>query len=483
MKRTFFLFFFCCILFFPLYAQPESISQADFSMSHLSIAGPDEIYIRGIIFEGETYSAVVKTLDEEGSRWQITELYGEEENLAPANMFLDFVKVIPEGANRLTFSGIIVDGTSYKTSFTIDESGALLSETPIRQAPMPEGVIEEKLGSFKDLILEAEKEKYEKKIASLMRESDEKTETIDFLREESSRQLQQKEGLISSLSKENDSLTDTLAAAEQQIEELREQLAAAEETSAGADENDDNGAEIRELQRKLDEAIAERDKLAEKAASLERAAETASAADAAGTADRNGNRIDDFSYTETLLEGFSQSVPQLGYWNVIGNTATQTDEDQYFAKLVLPIKQQTRPTLFTFKTRSRGFGWVGTGMHIFATDNHAFKGYGYGNSLLVWLTRDPDYYGSSDTRLQLYRSDDAVQMEMVLDAIIEEPLTEYLDVAILYEPEAEYITISVNGIEKLRYKTWFGIDTGLEIALRSLGGYADFTDLKVLTTE
>jgi hypothetical protein len=474
MKRTFFSFFLCCVLFFPLYAQPESISQADFSMSHLSIAGPDEIYIRGIIFEGDTYSAVVKTLDEEGSRWQITELYGEEENLAPANMFLDFVKVIPEGANRLTFSGIIVDGTSYKTSFTIDDSGALLSETPIRQAPMPEGVIEEKLGSFKDLILEAEKEKYEKKIASLMRESEEKTETIDFLREESSRQLQQKEGLISSLSKENDTLSEDLAAAEQQIEELREQLAAAEETSGGLDENDENGAEIRELQQKLDEAIAERDKLAE----------SASAADSAGAGDdRNGSRIDDFTYTETLLEGFAQSVPQLGYWNVIGNTATQTDEDQYFAKLVLPIKQQTRPTLFTFKTRSRGFGWVGTGMHIFATDNHAFKGYGYGNSLLVWLTRDPDYYGSADTRLQLYRSDNAVQMEMVLDAIIEEPMTEYLDVAILYEPEAEYITISVNGIEKLRYKTWFGLDTGLEIALRSLGGYADFTDLKVMTTE
>jgi hypothetical protein len=435
MKRTFFSFFLCCVLFFPLYAQPESISQADFSMSHLSIAGPDEIYIRGIIFEDSTYSAVVKTLDEEGSRWQITELYGEEENLAPANMFLDFVKVIPEGANRLTFSGIIVDGTSYETSFTIDDSGALLSDAPIRQAPMPEGVIEEKLGSFKDLILEAEKEKYEKIIASLMRESEEKNETIDLLHEESSRQLEQKEGLIASLSKENDTLTDNLAASE-----------------------------------------IERDELAEKLASIE-------AAPPEGKDDGNGSRIDDFNYTKTLVEGFSQSVPQLGYWNVIGNTATQTDEDQYFAKLVLPIKQQTKPTLFTFKTRSRGFGWVGTGMHIFATDNHAFKGYGYGNSLLVWLTRDPDYYGSTDTRLQLYRSDNAVQMEMVLDAIIEEPLTEYLDVAILYEPEAEYITISVNGIEKLRYKTWFGINTGLEIALRSLGGYADFKDLKVKTAE
>lgn len=483
MKRLLFTLLLLTVLILPAVAQPAGVSQIDFSNAQLSIAGPDKIYMRGIIFEGESYSAVVRAGDEEGSRWRISEMYPEEENLAPRTMVLDFVQVVPEGSDILRFSGIIVDGVSYEASFTIDETGLLLANAPIRQAPMPEGVIEEKLGSLKDLILEVEKEKYEQKIASLMKESDKKSETIGLLREETEdqqetitnldNQLEQKENLISSLSNENDSLSEDLAAAERQIEELREQLTAAEETSADVDGSGDRGAEIRELQRKLDEAIAERDKLAE----------TASAADAGETADRNGSRIDDFSYTETLLEGFSQSVPQLGYWNVIGDTATQTDEDQYFAKLVLPIEQQTKPTLFTFKTRSRGFGWVGTGMHIFATDDHAYRGYGYGNSLLVWLTRDPDYYGSSDTRLQLYRSDDAVQMEMVLDAIIEEPLTEYLDVAILYEPEAEYITISVNGIEKLRYKTWFGIDTGLEIALRSLGGYADFTDLKVLTTE
>ena len=422
----------CCVS--PLFSQPEQISNVDFSRSRLSIAGPDEVYIRGIMFEGESYSAVVKTIDEEGTHWQISKLYGEDKNLAPKEMYLDFVQVIPQGRNKLTFSGIIVDGTSYKASFTIDEAGTLRSEAPIREAAMPEGAIEETLGSLKDLIVEAEKEKYEKKIATLMKESEEKTETIGLLQEENKQQLQQKENLISSLSKENEELHTNLETVKEELEAARQEAAEAGGGEASAD-------------------------------------------------DGNGSRIDDFNYTKTLLEGFSQSVPQLGYWNVIGNTATQTDEDQYFAKLVLPIKQQTKPTLFTFQTRSRGFGWVGTGMHIFATDDHALKGYGYGNSLLVWLTRDPDYYGSADTRLQLYRSDDAVQMEMVLDAIIEEPMTEYLDVAILYEPEAEYITISVNGIEKLRYKTWFGIDTGLEIALRSLGGYADFKNLKVMTTE
>ena len=109
------------------------------------------------------------------------------------------------------------------------------------------------------------------------------------------------------------------------------------------------------------------------------------------------------------------------------------------------------------------------------------ENYGFDNSLLIWLTRDPEFYGSGKTRLQLFRSDESVKMELVLDAAINEPLSEYLDIEILWEPMEEYITISVNGIEKLKYKTWFGAETELEVALRSLGGGVDFKSLKVLT--
>jgi hypothetical protein len=191
----------------------------------------------------------------------------------------------------------------------------------------------------------------------------------------------------------------------------------------------------------------------------------------------------DYEFTKNLLKGFRRSVPQIGSWTVEADSAVQTDPEQYFAKLLLPIEQRTQPTRYSYRTRSTGSGWVGTGLHIFVTDTTGKKGYGLGNSLLVWLTRDPEYYGTDDTRLQLYRSDDAVQMEMVLDALIEEPMGDFLAMDVVYDPVEEYISVSVDGIEKIRYKTWFDIESGLEIALRSLGGGAEFRDLAVSTVE
>ena len=184
-------------------------------------------------------------------------------------------------------------------------------------------------------------------------------------------------------------------------------------------------------------------------------------------------------FTTSIMEGFIRTIPQLGSWEVTATEATQIETDQYFAKLLLPLGGQPKPTLYSFQTRSRGFGWAGTGMQILS----AAESYGFNNSLLIWLTRDPDFYGTENTRLQLYRSDKSVMMELVLDAVINEPLTEYLNIAILLEPMEEYITVSVNGIEKLKYKIWFGGDTKFEVALRALGGGVDFKGLRIMTTQ
>ena len=160
----------------------------------------------------------------------------------------------------------------------------------------------------------------------------------------------------------------------------------------------------------------------------------------------------------TLMEGFVRTVPQLGSWEVMAAEATQIETDHYFAKLLLPLGRQPKPTLYSFQTRSRAYGWTGAGVQILSASDpaHGETDYGFDDSLLIWLTRDPEFYGSGKTRLQLYRSDESVKMELVLDAAINEPLSEYLAVEILWEPMDEYITISVNGIEKLTYKSWFG---------------------------
>lgn len=367
----------------------------------------------------------------------------------------------------------------------VNNNAGLNSEISNLQAQLEQGD-NEKINSLQNQISQKES-----LISSLSEENEEQYDKIGELTDKTESQQDKISTLQEESSAKQDRIEEMTEEKESQAEQISE-LAAQKESQAGqistlTEEKESQSGQIETLTDKNRTQSNRIVQLTQQNTDLREELTEAEEAKAEPVyysgGDKNGARIDDFNYTRTLVQGFSQSIPQLGYWDIIGDTATQTDEDQYFAKLVLPIAQQSKPTLFTFKTRSRGYGWVGTGMHIFATDKQKLRGYGFGNSLLIWLTRDPEYYGTTDTRLQLYKSDDAVQMEMVLDAIIEEPMYEYLDIAILYEPVEEYITISVNGIEKLRYKTWFGIETGLEIALRSLGGYADFTDLKVMVAE
>jgi peptidoglycan hydrolase CwlO-like protein len=182
-------------------------------------------------------------------------------------------------------------------------------------------------------------------------------------------------------------------------------------------------------------------------------------------------------FSKSVMSGFNGGEPQIGSWRKNGTTLSQNDTDAYFAKYVLPVPQEGKPLLYRFDAKSEGSGWVGLGLHLFAADSDK-KGYGFGNSLLVWFTRDPDVYKSDRTWLELYRSNNDVDMYRVLNGGIEEPMDEYFNVEILYEPQAEYITIAVNGIDKIRFKTYFDIESGIEVSLRSLGP-ASFKNLSV----
>ncbi len=186
--------------------------------------------------------------------------------------------------------------------------------------------------------------------------------------------------------------------------------------------------------------------------------------------------------TRTLVSGFEPSVAQLGLWRVGAKSAAQLEKSMLFGKLLLPVTQGNEPVLYSFKARSTDpeNEWVGLGLHIFV-DNVEKRGYGLGDSLLVWLTRDQEVYKNDYTYLQLYRSDDDVQMDRVMDAVIHDRITNFVKIEVLYQPVLQYITISVDGEEKIRYKTWFGIDQGVQVALRSLGT-AEFSDLIAMTT-
>ncbi len=205
------------------------------------------------------------------------------------------------------------------------------------------------------------------------------------------------------------------------------------------------------------------------------------------------DRVAGGSYVETVTEelpreltrGFSPPTAgggdgtQLGSWSADGSTLVQQDPEQYFAKYLLGVPQNSQRTLYRFTASSLDEGWVGLGLHIFVS-NVDKRGYGLGDSLLIWFTRDPSVYGTQNTFLQVYRSSDDVNMGRVAGAMISEPIAEPLTASVLYEPDKGYLTVAVNGEDKLRYRAWFDIDRGVQVALRSLGR-ARFSDFSVRT--
>lgn len=269
--------------------------------------------------------------------------------------------------------------------------------------------------------------------------------------------------------READELRAFLAEADLRLRELEEQ-AAETETRAQADSRTRAlearvRSELSLLRAELSATRSDRDVLEQRTLlSLLEDGIVASAADRPG---------------RTLQRGFSGGVPQLGAWTVTDSVLEQTSTREFFAKYVIPVQQGSETTLYRFTVDTTARGWAGAGLH-FSASSSSLRGYGFGESLLVWFTRDPAHYQNDRTYLQLYRSDDDVRMERVLDAQIEPHIADGLEVEILYEPTSGYVTVAVNGDDTVRYRTWFDVEAGFEVALRSLGDGARFADLEII---
>ncbi len=190
----------------------------------------------------------------------------------------------------------------------------------------------------------------------------------------------------------------------------------------------------------------------------------------------SGWAIDSSRFTRSLRSGFDGSVARMGAWKLAGQVASQTDPKQYFSRLEMPLAQGQAATLYRFKARSTGDGWVGVGLHLYVEDVKKRHGYGEGRSLLVWFTRDRAARGDDATYLQLYRSDDDVVMERMFDAELSDGIEAWRTVEVLYDPAAEFIAVSVDGVLRIVYKTFFGRDSGATVSLRTLGAGGSFSD-------
>ena len=493
----------------------------DFSQARLSLAGPNAFLVRSVKIQNETYSVVFR---ESNGAWVASELRADSgSSVLPSNVILDFATIHASAAG-LRIDGIIIDGRSYSTILTISNdsrvipqslSAARLTGNSINRIVNDAGLSVSGQSSTDAVPVEGSITSLSERNTGLVAQIGNLGTYLETLESEGLRIIEQiavlrneKEGLSQEVEAIQDRITELIN--QESTEEIPAEAVVPAETTSSTGNTD--GSDTVLLGR-IDQLLAKIDSLEAHIQNLEisaggstnlgdldqiRVLEEEIAELRIENARLSGERNDieqeilrrfvQDGYIASIMpelsvvrqQGFFAPQTQIGDWEFNENQVSQTDPKEFFAKLELPVPQNEQPTLYRLEGRSKGDGWVGFGIHIFA-DNIRQKGYGYGESLLIWFTRDPDHYGNNQTYLEIYRSNNDINMARIVNAAIPESIDNWIDIDLLYQPGDEYITVAVNGEEKLRYKTWFGITEGVNIALRSLN-LADFQNLEIRTT-
>ena len=227
-----------------------------------------------------------------------------------------------------------------------------------------------------------------------------------------------------------------------------------------------------------------------------------------GAAQEQGHRVrtaaelkrDDLLSTaaaDSLVSGFGAgaALPDEGAWSMTASgTVAQTDADASHAKFaVASVMQPKALTLYGLTARVEGGERVGYGLHFLASGTpDSGNTWNFGHSYLVWLTREPGFYDTDETQVQLYESLDDNRLVWRKSRNLERALTSDLMLEALYDPNDcpetmgdapchGSIAVLVDGAEQFKVAVSGDIagraaDT---VALRTLGGPVEFTDLYV----
>ena len=182
-----------------------------------------------------------------------------------------------------------------------------------------------------------------------------------------------------------------------------------------------------------------------------------------------------------LVNGFAggKALPNEGAWSESGGSVVQTDSGASHAKYTIPASQSGAELLFGV-TASAGEGShkVGFGLHLLASDTpESGNTWNYGRSYLIWATRDP-FYDTDATHLQFYESRDNNTLTWLASRLIDQSLSAPLTLEALYQNNG-IVTLLVGGEEQLSLNVGTEISAGDSIALRSLGGPVEFTQVYV----
>ena len=199
-----------------------------------------------------------------------------------------------------------------------------------------------------------------------------------------------------------------------------------------------------------------------------------------------------------LVNGFGagNALPGEGAWTTSGGGAvvTQTDVEASHAKFAIAnVAQPAATTLYGVTARVNGGDRVGYGLHLLASETPTSGNtWNYGRSYLIWVTYEPGFFGSDETQVQLYESLDDNELVWRNSRNVAKSMSEVLTLEALYDPgdcpemmagHTCYGAISVllDGDEqfKVAVSSEIAMRTADTVALRSLGGPVEFTDLYV----
>ena len=181
-----------------------------------------------------------------------------------------------------------------------------------------------------------------------------------------------------------------------------------------------------------------------------------------------------------VVNGFGggQALAGEGSWTTRSGSVVQTDADASHAKYAIPADQSASELLFGFSANAEGGRKVGFGLHILASATPSSGNtWNYGKSYLLWVTQDP-FYDSEDLHLQFYESADDNTLMWLASSRIAHSLSSMINVEALYR-DTGMTTLLVNGEEHLTVNIGTAVTGGDAVALRTLGGPVEFTQVYV----
>ena len=200
-----------------------------------------------------------------------------------------------------------------------------------------------------------------------------------------------------------------------------------------------------------------------------------------------------------IVRGFGggQALPHEGAWSrTAPGTVSQTDREASHAKFALgPWERPMAATLYGVTANADGSIKAGFGLHILASGTpYSGNTWNFGRSYLVWATQEPAFFGTGDTQIQLYESQDDNRLVWRKSRSIDRPLASGVTLEALYDPDDcmemmgdapcfGSLTVLADGVEQFTVPVSAEVARSATdmIALRALGGPAEFTEVYVIS--